>query len=83
MTSEAKALQMALPLFNTKITSHRCNHKIHNKEGEIEDCFKRRNQRYPMPFFFAGSSLASRLDCGVETVGVVRRHHEDLQLVDL
>ena len=26
MTSEATALQMALPLFNTKITSHRCKH---------------------------------------------------------
>tara|TARA_Y100001938_G_C7863087_1_gene316576 strand:+ start:324 stop:527 length:204 start_codon:yes stop_codon:yes gene_type:complete len=26
MTSEATALQMALPLFNTKITSQRCKH---------------------------------------------------------
>ena len=26
MTSEATALQMALPLFNTKITSLKCNH---------------------------------------------------------
>ena len=26
MTSEATALQIALPLFNTKITSHRCKH---------------------------------------------------------